>query len=84
MKVTYNKQFTALQVIDPYNCLSEFGCKEFRFFPRGEVATLVDLVEISDVAIGTLGPALWRTVDLARAVRLSIDVCLQAGLSAAI
>ncbi len=66
------------------SCLSEFGRKELRFFPRGEMAALVDLVEISDVAIGTLGPALWRTVDLARAVGLSIDVCLQAGLSAAI
>jgi hypothetical protein len=45
---------------------SEFGTDEFRLFPCREVTALIDLIEINEVAIGTLGPALWRTVDLAR------------------
>jgi hypothetical protein len=44
---------------------AELGTEEFRLFPRREVTALVDLVEIDELVITTLGPASWRTVDLA-------------------
>jgi hypothetical protein len=34
MKVTYNKQLTALLVIDPYNDLFSLNRKEFSHAPR--------------------------------------------------
>jgi hypothetical protein len=44
---------------------AEFFREKLRLFPGREVPALVDLVEIDEVAIGALGPALRRTVDLA-------------------
>src|SRR2546422_10627862 len=45
---------------------ADLGSEEFRLFPRREVTALVDLVKVDELVIGTLGPALWRTIDLAR------------------
>ncbi len=38
--------------------------KKFRLFPGCEMATLINFVEIDQMWIGTLGPALRCTVDL--------------------
>ena len=43
----------------------DLGSEEFRLFPRREVTALLDLVPIDELVIGTLGPASWRTVNLA-------------------
>src|SRR2546423_1596381 len=40
--------------------------EELGFLPRGEVATLVDLVEVDDVRVQRLDPAARRPPDLAR------------------
>src|SRR5215831_2348999 len=42
-----------------------FG-EELRLFPGGEVAALVDLVEVDELRVGPLGPAPRRLILLAR------------------
>src|ERR1700751_3701538 len=44
---------------------AQLGREQLRLLPGGEVAAFVDLVEIDEVAVGTLGPTLRRAVDLA-------------------
>src|SRR5215211_5064563 len=39
--------------------------EEFRLFPGGEVAALVDLVEVGEVGVRRLDPAAWGPEDLA-------------------
>src|SRR5215475_4300689 len=39
--------------------------EEFRLLPGGEVATLVNLVEVGDVGVRLLHPATWCAEDLA-------------------
>src|SRR5215216_4184429 len=48
---------------------AELGTEEFRLFPGGEVAALVDLVEVDQVAIGAPGPCLRGSIDLVRKYR---------------
>ena len=48
---------------------AELGGEELRLFPRREVAALVDLVEVDQVAIGAPGPCLRGSIDLARKYR---------------
>src|SRR5439155_14321731 len=55
----------SLQLAQRSERRAELGREEFRLFPRREVTALVDLVEIDQLVIATLIPALWRTVDLA-------------------
>src|SRR5690242_15676535 len=43
---------------------SKLDSKELRLFPGREVATLVDLVEVDQVAIGASGPCLRGSIDL--------------------
>ena len=38
---------------------------KLQLLPRGEVVTFVDLVEVDELSIGTLGPAFWCAIDLA-------------------
>src|SRR5215470_965 len=45
---------------------AELGTEELGFLPRGEVAALVDLVEVDQVAVGAPGPGLRGSIDLAR------------------
>src|SRR3954470_22134808 len=44
---------------------ADLGAEQLRLIPRCEVAALVDLMEVDEVAIGTLYPASWRTPSLA-------------------
>ena len=44
----------------------ELGREELRLLPRREVAALVDLVEVDQVAIGAPGPCLRGAIDLPR------------------
>jgi hypothetical protein len=39
--------------------------EELRLFPRREVTALIDFVEVGQIAVGALGPASWRLIDLA-------------------
>src|SRR5262249_9624234 len=43
---------------------SQLGAEQRRLFPRREVATLVDLVEVDQVAVGAPGPRLRGTVGI--------------------
>ena len=43
---------------------AKFLGKKLRLFPGREVAALVGLVEVDQVAIGAPGPCFWRTVDI--------------------
>src|SRR5262245_691709 len=45
---------------------AHLACEEFGLFPGGEVAALVDLVEVDEVGIGPLRPAARVLVLLAR------------------
>ena len=45
---------------------AEFTREQLTQFPGREVTALVDLGEVDERVIGTLGPALWRTIDLTR------------------
>src|SRR5262245_30276080 len=45
---------------------AELGAEEFRLFPRRKEAAPVDLVEVDEVAIGTPGPRLRRSIDVLR------------------
>jgi hypothetical protein len=40
--------------------------EDLRLFPRGEVAALVNLVPVDEVAEGTLGPDSWSRIDIGR------------------
>ena len=44
---------------------ADLGSEEIRLFPRCEVTAPVDLVERNEPVLTTLGPALWRTANLA-------------------
>src|SRR5512134_212125 len=44
---------------------ADLGREELRLFPRREVTALVDLVEVDEIAISALGPALGCAIDLA-------------------
>src|SRR4029450_13744629 len=46
--------------------VSQFARKEFRLFPGGEVAALVDLVEVGEVWVDLLGPMTGGPEDLVR------------------
>src|SRR5829696_7261762 len=46
--------------------LSDLRRKQFGLLPRGEVAALVDLVEVGEVGVGVLDPAARGPPDLAR------------------
>src|SRR6266487_6490096 len=48
-----------------FECRADFGGEEFGFFPGGEVAALVGLVEVGEGGIGLLDPAARGAEDLA-------------------
>src|SRR4030095_1421599 len=43
---------------------TQFGRKELRLLPCGEMSALVDLVKVGQVGIGTPGPCLGRSIDV--------------------
>src|SRR5262245_5519647 len=45
---------------------TELGAEELRLLPCGEVAALIDLVEINEVAIGAPRPGLRGSIDVLR------------------
>jgi hypothetical protein len=48
---------------------THLGGKGFWLLACREVTAFLDLVEIDELVIGTLGPTLWRSEDLARQLR---------------
>jgi hypothetical protein len=46
-------------------CCTDLGREQLGFFPSGEMAALVDLVEVDDIGIRLLDPAARGTPDLA-------------------
>ena len=46
-------------------CCTDLGREQLWFFPSGEMAALVDLVEVDDIGIRLLDPAARSTPDLA-------------------
>ena len=46
--------------------IAELGREELWLFPGSEVPTLVDLIEVDEVAVRAPGPRLWSAIDLLR------------------